>query len=861
MPESLIQGGASSARDDEKLCSSHSSTALAHYLRDWANTCQKEDDAVLCTWDYSADPSGCEFCSFMKGEVDRLDDYMYKGRIRDITSFVISYQTLKDIIQQAEFDEELQDDVPVVHEGIDNESGEHHHDKGRCLVCSNNELRDVNTHNAGLLCYEFLYGLDSARSVHPEAASQSLKKKLPYCHRIIGHMEPFLRSHPESELCPVCVSISDPTVSGRLLDRFENLGLQGKRELVKNHNLPNVSTRLSPNGIQQIRVQLSNEGPWKGLILQEYEMDPKPPSNVPHFSSSGELVKRTPNVLRPAYRQPEKDVNLFIPVHDHKFGFARQTGSKFNVELMKSWITKCRYNHGEACQKQPSSKQTTNLLLVDTERYCITPIPDGPPPLYYALSYVWGNVAQPILLAKNLKAWQANGVLLGTGIPQKIRDAITLTREAGVRYLWVDALCIIEDDAKLRDEQINQMYLIYHQAEATLVAADSTDCSQGLSGVSQYGDREDMLVAILGTSVAKLPKQPKYILEASTWRTRGWTFQEEMCSLRSVIFLPGLVVFSCPTAVWREDIHLEDFDIPRLSCGLNSLPRTMGNANASAQEKVKMFRSIVKQYTQRTLTRAEDMENAFAGISGMVEDLVGPIYHGIPEHHFAQVVGGCWFWDMYCARRPGFPSWSWTGWIYTREQADAGIEPIPSLGSPEGLIQFFKFRSDAIEPMSSPVGEETDPNSWLHPDLRSHFNVELNKMQSRHAQMVAAPRGIPPGLIAFYTSLAFLSLQAPHGLSSTPIREFRVLHPQTKRQMTSISLPEYFVELHGALHPFVIIAACEEANGRDAGGMRLMLVEMEGGMCYKVNVTSPRKVIREEDWLGLNPTKKLVIMA
>lgn len=75
MPESLVQGGASSARDDEKLCSSHSSTALAHYLRDWANTCQKEDNAVLYTWNYSENPNGCEFCSFMKSEVDRVNAY------------------------------------------------------------------------------------------------------------------------------------------------------------------------------------------------------------------------------------------------------------------------------------------------------------------------------------------------------------------------------------------------------------------------------------------------------------------------------------------------------------------------------------------------------------------------------------------------------------------------------------------------------------------------------------------------------------------------------------------------------------------------------------------------------------------
>lgn len=78
----LAQRGASSTCDDEKLCPSCSPTALAQYLRDWADTCQEDDNAVLHTWDYSANPSGCEFCSFMKSEVDRID--AYKEQIRNI---------------------------------------------------------------------------------------------------------------------------------------------------------------------------------------------------------------------------------------------------------------------------------------------------------------------------------------------------------------------------------------------------------------------------------------------------------------------------------------------------------------------------------------------------------------------------------------------------------------------------------------------------------------------------------------------------------------------------------------------------------------------------------------------------------
>lgn len=57
----------------------------------------------------------------------------------------------------------------------------------------------------------------------------------------------------------------------------------------------------------------------------------------------------------------------------------------------------------------------------------------------------------------------------------------------------------------------------------------------------------------------------------------------------------------------------------------------------------------------------------------MLDTLIGPEYHAIPERMFLKVIQGCWFWDTSLRRRTYFPSWSWTGWIYRQEQADVGI--------------------------------------------------------------------------------------------------------------------------------------------------------------------------------------------
>lgn len=76
------------------------------------------------------------------------------------------------------------------------------------------------------------------------------------------------------------------------------------------------------------------------------------------------------------------------------------------------------------------------------------------------------------------------------------------------------------------------MYLIYRQAELTIVAADSDDRSTGLSGISQSQERTEArgTYNIDGLQLAKVPNEPNYALQASPWRTRGWTFQEELRS-------------------------------------------------------------------------------------------------------------------------------------------------------------------------------------------------------------------------------------------------------------------------------------------------------------------------------------------
>ncbi len=67
-------------------------------------------------------------------------------------------------------------------------------------------------------------------------------------------------------------------------------------------------------------------------------------------------------------------------------------------------------------------------------------------------------------------------------LPATVEDALVLTAALRGKYLWVDALCIIQDDHADKLEMLPWMHLIYSAAQLTIIAAAGTDCGAGLPG-------------------------------------------------------------------------------------------------------------------------------------------------------------------------------------------------------------------------------------------------------------------------------------------------------------------------------------------------------------------------------------------
>ncbi|ORX95707.1 heterokaryon incompatibility, partial [Clohesyomyces aquaticus] len=149
---------------------------------------------------------------------------------------------------------------------------------------------------------------------------------------------------------------------------------------------------------------------------------------------------------------------------------------------------------------------------------------------FVALSYVWGNSAANLQGIRTQDGRQ----MLPEYCPQTIEDAITVTKNLGFRFLWVDFFCISRDP-ETRHCQIAKMDLIYKTAPLTIVAAAGEDSGYGLPGISR--PRKKQLECQFGEEVlVSVRLDVLHDLCTSKYSTRAWTYQERLFSERSLVF-------------------------------------------------------------------------------------------------------------------------------------------------------------------------------------------------------------------------------------------------------------------------------------------------------------------------------------
>jgi hypothetical protein len=396
---------------------------------------------------------------------------------------------------------------------------------------------------------------------------------------------------------------------------------------------------------------------------------------------------------------------------------ARPVVPPFNPLLAKLWLTKCQQH--TICQPDYSPKDFKfpfRVIDVQSGRL-VEAMPDV---RYVALSYVWGGVRQVMLNHLTRPYLEKEGSITPAGltppkgeylhvglqleeegrtIPRTICDAIRLCQMIGERYLWTDSLCILQDEEYMdgngawtnadKMAQIPNMNIIYGASVLTIIAAHGKDSNAGLPGVHPSNSRTSQIIGKIGDQMfLSYQDDPMHAFFRSEWLKRAWTFQEFILSKRHIIFLPEQVVFHCHTLSWCEDHFMEMLDSPE---DIKAVPVWSHSAklhplqlpDRSKWSDDIFFPAIfinqfyvewLRDFLKRRLTVATDILFAFDGALSAARQYLGEFHHGLPLEYFCETLGwsvglASWYYGKdphqgLTQRRKGFPSWSWTGWMW-----------------------------------------------------------------------------------------------------------------------------------------------------------------------------------------------------
>lgn len=413
-------------------------------------------------------------------------------------------------------------------------------------------------------------------------------------------------------------------------------------------------------------------------------------------------------------------------------GLAREIGPTCSSERLVGWYRGCVDNpaHDENCvatrivsdeafesprgQPAPSPRLPPGTRLIDVVAMKLVPAGERHDIEYAALSYVWGEVQLDGLNTTlgNVADREVDGSVASVDLPRTISDAVDLTRDLGIPYLWVDALCIVQDAPYVEKAiQIDAMDKVYGLASLVVVAAAGADSEAGLVGFrntpreqvtrdvgcSNQKDLGQLVADVQGLRLAVSPPPLQHLLAAAKWNTRGWTYQELLFARRVMVFTSTQVYFLCGSMSFSEDLVLEPAGAVTAMWQLLTQQGPAATIRHAVPDAAFQLKSLVgvssgwttyvnaaESFSPRVLRDPRDVLRALAGVLGnlhrttrnrfvagvsvgLLHDallwvpVVGHMDYGTLERTEVSVAAGA---SRFGWRTGGqwLPTWSWAEW-------------------------------------------------------------------------------------------------------------------------------------------------------------------------------------------------------
>jgi hypothetical protein len=373
-------------------------------------------------------------------------------------------------------------------------------------------------------------------------------------------------------------------------------------------------------------------------------------------------------------------------------------------DLLQNWISNCS-NHHSLC-KVTAGKLPTRVIDVgeaDIQEPSLK-VTNGESGHYIALSHCWGS--NPLIRTTKDTFTQHQRQLPMSKLPKTFHDAVVITRKLKIRYIWIDSLCIIQDDVEDWEEQAAVMGDIYTQSYLTIAATGSKDSAGGcfLPRLTGHHVRVKCSLGDNQTGYVFIREKPKGFdeLDKSILNTRAWVAQERLLSPRTIHCDVDQLLWECRECRLTEDaVPVEASITQRLIWdGRLHLQYPYKRNGTSDGKFVWDWYHLVENYTKRNLTYEDDKLPAISGLASIMERRVGDEYFaGLWKSHL--VIGLLWYREKDWLVRPAkyrAPSWSWA--------AFDGHIAMPSEADIESVIPAVTV-AELVEVEIKPEGRDT----------------------------------------------------------------------------------------------------------------------------------------------------------
>ncbi|KAK4495545.1 hypothetical protein PRZ48_013877 [Zasmidium cellare] len=438
------------------------------------------------------------------------------------------------------------------------------------------------------------------------------------------------------------------------------------RELWKKSNASNSSTESCSADMWQGWDVQSSQAPFTCFRITHFNMDLYGMYIKMADGATGPKLRSLYRVLVLSEVMPPSEHFRKVSQSPDSESTMSHTGDAGVMSQLLGWMEQCKSHPRCSSNASPRSLPTRLVDLSppegnETFRVWTTDSSlEYPPPAYCTLSHCWGDGKGVLKLEKSTLASLYAG-RKKLALPLSFREAMTVALELGIRHMWIDSLCIIQDDVSDWETESQSMSRTYANAQCNIAATANPHAHMRLFRDRSLDDVKPLQVSVsaqLHESVGI--KTGKYSLyDVQLWssnvkdqplNTRAWVFQERLLSPRVIHFTKDQVIWQCisitaseaypggvPWALWQHSgeawFHRQPSETSWLWQGpCQSLPSC---------QVCTQWALLVQRYSQGNLTFPNDRPVAVVGLARQVAQQIQDVYiWGMFKNHLLRQL--CW---------------------------------------------------------------------------------------------------------------------------------------------------------------------------------------------------------------------------